>query len=164
MDEPYVTAVSVTLGRPTTFVLAPRNSPDRERVVSSSLIIENALLQALLSGAKPVLLDLESGNVVRRVQFFALGDGPRIPFDGGHIVSRIATQRGPDGTADHLEVALKKIGDKEETAFNIFNPLLQQVLIAAFRSPPVDLRYLPVAVQIDGTDIVSVTLGEKVST
>jgi hypothetical protein len=166
MDEPFVTAISVTLGHPTTFVLAPRNSPDRERVESSSLIIQNALLPALLSGAKPVRLDLESGNVIQRVQFFALGDGPTIGFVGNHIISRIATQRGPNGTADHLEVALKKIGDNEETAFNIFSPFLQQILIAAFRSPPKSQRnqYLPVAVQIDGTNIVSVTLGEKVST
>jgi len=169
MDEPSVKAIIATIGGPSTFVIAPRDSPDRERVVSSCLLIQNALLPALLSGAKPVRLDLVPGTtVIRRVQFFALGTDP-LPFDlfsGDHIVSRIATPPVVKADqADHLEVALKKIGDTEETAFNIFDPFLQQILIAAFRSiglPPLPPgQSLPVDVQIEGTEIVTVTLGEN---
>src|SRR5262249_38294919 len=159
-------------GGPTTFVIAPSDSSDRERVVSSSLIIQSALLPALLSGAKPVQLDLvPRTNEIRRVQFFALGTVPILPagsFSGDHIISRIATQRTSEVTGEHLEVALKKIGGTEETAFNIFDPFLQQILIAAFRSlaPPIGIpgQSLPVDVQIEGTEIVTVTLGEKVGT
>jgi hypothetical protein len=169
MDEPSVKAIIATIGGPSTFVIAPRDSPDRERVVSSSLLIQNALLPALLSGAKPVRLDLVPGTtVIRRVQFFALGTDP-LRFDlfsGDHIVSRIATPPVVKADqADHLEVALKKIGDTEETAFNIFDPFLQQILIAAFRLPGPPFppgQSLPVDVQFDEDEIVTVTLGENV--
>jgi hypothetical protein len=167
MDEPSVMAIIATIGGPSTFVIGSRNSPDRERVVSASLLIQNALLPALLSGAKPVIVLMPGTTVIRRVQFFALGTDPLLPdrFSGDYIVSRIATPPAVKADqADHLEVALKKIGDTEETAFNIFDPFLQQILIAAFRSlvPPfVPGQSLPVDVQIEDAEVVTVTLGEN---
>ena len=163
MDEPSVVAISATLGGPITFVIASRDPPDRELVVSASLVIQNALLPALLSGAKPVQLDLvPETNVIKRVNAFALGALPANGFSGDYNVSRIATQCKPDGTDEHLEVFLKKIGDNEEKAYNVDDPFLRQILIAAFRSigPPPGLP-LRVDVQFDGDEIVTVTLGEN---
>jgi hypothetical protein len=132
----------------------------RERVVSSSLLILEALLPALISGAQPVEVELVPGTIViNRVTPFAPGPGPAVVFDGEYTVSRIATQRKPDGSDEHLEVFLKKKGSQEEKAYNVFDPFLQQILIAAFgmrANPPLIL----VAVYFDGDEIATVSLGQ----
>jgi hypothetical protein len=166
-DKPVIVAISATLGRPSTFVIAPRNGPDRERVVSSSTLIQKTLLPALLTRA-PVQLDLvPDTNVIKRVNLFSLGDYPSTTnrFYGDYTVSRIATQRNSSGTDEHLEVTLKKIGDNEEfgSAYNVYDPLLQQLLIAAFiwmENPP-GKKPVPIDVQFGDKEITTVTLGEK---
>jgi hypothetical protein len=160
-DDPTVTAVSATLGGPTTFLVAVKGAAARQQVVSSSLLIQNVLLPALLSGATEVGLELVPGsNVIRRVDPFAPGAGAKADqFEGGFVVSRIATQRKTDGTGEHLEVFVKKDGSDDEKAYNVFDPSLQQVLLAAFRG--YGKKALRVDLKFDGDDIVTVTLGAK---
>ena len=79
--------------------------------------------------------------MVARAYAFAFGEGPRSIFDGDYEVTRIATQRKPNGTDEHLEVFLKKFDEKEEKTYNVYDTFLQQLLIAAFSakayiSPP----------------------------
>lgn len=159
-SEPVVRVISATSGGSSTFMIAPLNSPDRERIVSSSTLIQNILLTALLSGAEPVKVEFVlPSNEIARVYPFALGHSPKVIFYGDYNVSRIATQRKPNGTDEHLEVFLKKVGASEEKAYNVYDPFLQQLLIAAFSSKgPVPLR---VDAQFDGNKIFTVTLGEK---
>jgi hypothetical protein len=161
-DDPQVVTISATAGGPTTFVIAPKDPSGRQRVVSTSLLIQRTLVPALVTGSRPVNVDLVPGsNVIRRVQAFGLGK--LIPnYQGEYEVSRIATQRKPDGT-DHLEVFLSKVGGQEETAYNVNDPFLQQLLIAAFRKPDTTgtAERVPVDVQFDGAEIATVTLGEK---
>jgi hypothetical protein len=161
-DEPGIVTVSATVGGPSTFVISGKAGPG-ERAVSSSLVIQNTLLPALLSGAKPVQLDMEPGtNVIKRVNPFMLGKDPPPLFYGDYNVSRVATQRKPDGTGEHLEVFLKKINGSDEKTYNVYDPFLQQLLIAAFRSADGGAtKLLPVDVQFDGNEIVTVTLGMK---
>lgn len=155
-DDTVIT-IRATLGGPTTFVLA---GPTRERVVSSSVVIQSALVPALFTAAK-VKLDLQpDSNVIKRVNPFELGKTPAASFYGTYNVTRIATQR--NSAEEHLEVFLKKIGAQNDKAYNVYDPLLQHLLLAAFRSrtAPGD-KLLPIDVQFDGDDIVSVTVGEK---
>src|SRR5687768_7673921 len=72
-DEPSVTAITATLEGPSTFMITGgKSSPGL--VVSSSLLIQNTLLPALLSDAKPVRLDLVPGSkVIQRVNPFEFG-------------------------------------------------------------------------------------------
>jgi len=163
-EEFVVKTISATVGGPSTFLVASEKASKREQIVSSSTLIQNALLPALLSGAKLEQLVLVPGsNVIARVYAFALVEGPSPIFYGDYEVSRIATQRKPNGTGEHLEAFLKKIGEKEEKTYNVYDPSLQQLLIAAFSAkayikPPNVPR---VDVQFDGDEIVTVTLGEK---
>ncbi len=110
-------------------------------------------MPALLSGANPVTVELEPGsNVVKRVDAYAIGQQPGL-FYGDYTVSRIATQRGLDGTGEHLEAFLMK--GNTETAYNVFEPLLQELLIAAFGAK------VKIDVQLDGAEIATVHLGVK---
>jgi len=163
-EEFVVKTIRATVGGPSTFLVTSEKAGKREQIVSSSAIIQNALLPALLSGAKLDQLVLVPGsNVIARVYAFELVEGPAPIFYGGYEVTRIATQRKPNGTDEHLEAFLKKIDEKEEKTYNVYDPLLQQILIAAFSAktymkPPNVPR---VDVQLDGDEIVTVTFGEK---
>jgi hypothetical protein len=170
MDETTLVAISACMGGPTTFVITSQNSNGRQRVVSSSLIIHNTLLPALFTGAKPVELEFyPATRVIKRVKFFSLGPLPSGPFFGDYRVSRIATQRAPNGTREWLEVFLKKLTEDEELkpAYNVFDPFLQLNLIAAFRREQVGQGILPVDIRFENDEkregeILAVTLGEKV--
>ncbi|HEX3125699.1 MAG TPA: hypothetical protein VH394_00055, partial [Thermoanaerobaculia bacterium] len=121
-----VKTIGATVGGPSTFLVASEKASKREQVVSSSTLIQNALLPALLFGAKLEQLVLVPGsNVIARVYAFALVDGPSPIFYGDYEVTRIATQRKPSGTDEHLEAFLKKIGEQEEKTYNVYDPLLQ---------------------------------------
>jgi hypothetical protein len=154
-EEPMVVTISAKLRGPTTFVITRKDAPGRDVVKSSSLLIQNTLLPALLTGAK-VEVDLASNKKeIYRVTPFAPGNAPKVKFGGDYQVSRIATQRREDGTGEHLEVFLKKSGSEEEKAYNVYDSFLQQMLIAAFRKGE------RVDVQLDAGEIATVTLGEK---
>jgi hypothetical protein len=160
---PKVVAISASVGGPATIVIQPRNAPDRERVTTSRLVIVQSLVPALLTGARPVNIDrVEGSNVVRRVQAYSLGVGLAKVVFGDYRVSRIATQRMPNGEDEHLEVFVTKRGEKEEKAYNVYDPMLQALLIAAFQANEKNLPEWSVDLQLDGNDIVTVTLGEKV--
>jgi hypothetical protein len=106
---------------------------------------------------------VKSSNVVQRVQAFSLGELPAVAVFGDYRVSRIATQRMPNGQDEHLEVFVTKRGEKEEKAYNVYDPMLQALLIAAFQAndkKPGQKWY--VDLQFDGNEIVTATLGEKV--
>jgi hypothetical protein len=149
-------SVLAVAGGPTTFVLA-RNSPDREFAQSCSVLVQGVLVSALLNDA-PVSLDLVEGSTaIKRVNPIDAGRGFRNAF-GEYRVVRLATQRAPDGRDEHLEAFVQK-GAGSAEAFNVYDPLLQQLLIAAFsaassgpETPVVDIRF-------DGKAIVSVRLG-----
>lgn len=161
-EGPQVMAIGATVGGPSTFVIAPMNAIDRERAISSSALIQDALIPALLTGARPVQLELVTGsNVVKRVPAYALGTGSGGRFYGNYNVSRIATQRKPDGTDEHLEVFLVENGQPPEKTYNVYDPLLQQLLIAAFKSKDHAGEPLRVDVQFQDDEIVTVHLGEK---
>ena len=151
--------ITATRGGPSEFVIDSGNT--RESVVSSSILILETLLPALASDAKPVEVELAPGTIViNRVTPFAIGNGPEVPFEGEYTVSRIATQRKPNGSDEHLEVFLKKKGSQDEKACNVYDPVLQCILIAAFgvpTSPPVTTW---VDVKFDGEEIATVTLGQ----
>jgi hypothetical protein len=158
-----VYTISAIAGGPTTFVVTLKDSPTRVQAVSSSLIIEDALLPALLSGAK-VNVDLVPGlHVIQRVNAFAPGKGPAPgAFDGDYVVSRIATQRKADGTGEHLEAFVKKDGSDDEKQYNVYDPFVQHILIAAVQPEGTEPRR--VDLRFDDKDIVAVTLGQKLPT
>jgi hypothetical protein len=158
MVKGIVTTIHATPKGPSTFYLATAPEPGRQVYVSDSPLILNALLPALLSRAT-VELYLESGsNTIQRVQPYELGQRPPL-LAGQFVVHRIATQRNPDTKVDHLEVFLTKPGDDKETAYNIFDLFLQNIFLAAFRPVP-PLPYVLLDVQVQGTTIIAVALGE----
>jgi hypothetical protein len=157
-EETRVVAITAARGRPSAFVID--SGAGVERVESSSILVLETLLPALLTGAKPVKVDLGPGTlVINRVTPFALGKGREVFFAGEFTVTRVATQRKPDGTDEHLEVFLMKTGSPEK-AYNVYDPFLQVILIAAFglgtngpTAPHVDVKF-------EGEDIASVSLGQ----
>jgi hypothetical protein len=79
-------------------------------------------------------------------------------------LSAVATQRGPEGV-DHLEVfVVTPPNSSEETAFNVFDPFLQQLLMAAFQFQGLPPDEVGLDLKIDGNDLVGVQLsiGEAV--
>ena len=159
MSYPRLAGASAQIGGPATFVVVPRNSPDRERWVADSPLILEALLPALVSGAQ-VNAQLVGACFVRRVLPYSRGTGPTAPHFNGYVVSRMATQRTPEG--EHLEVFLKK-GTDPEKAYNVGDRFLQAILLVAFAQQggtyPGD--QLELAVTITGDEIVSATIGEQ---
>ena len=165
---PMVCAVSVSVGSSATVVLIPGNAPTRERLITSQLMILETLLTALVTGARQVNVDrVEGSNVIQRVQAFSAGDRNGELFYGTHEVSRIATQQQPNGKDSHLEAFLKVIGSNDEVAYNVYDPMLQAVLMAALQTklepsgPPTRDQGV-VHVKFNGADIATVTLGELV--
>lgn len=155
---PRLAGASAQIGGPATFVVVPRNSPDRERWVADSPLVLEVLLPALTSGAQ-VNVELVGTCFVRRVFPYSRGTGSTAPHPNGFVVSRIATQRTPEG--EHLEVFLKKGADPEK-AYNVGDRFIQAILLAVFAqggTHPGD--GLELAVEITGNHIVSATIGEQ---
>ncbi len=155
-----VWAIGASVGGPSTVVLLEAGEK-QTHVRTSRALIQQALLPALMTGAKTVTVDLEPGSsVIQRVEAYAIAHPPMPgPFYGEYYVSRIATQRKEDGTAEHLEVFLKK--NDVETTYNIYEPLLQQLFIAAFQGGRIPVK---VDVTFDvANNISTVHLGEKFS-
>ena len=126
-----------------------------------SFVLLETLLPALAWGAKSVVVELVPGTtVISRVTPFAIGKGPEIPFDVKYTVSRIATQRQPDGAGEHLKVFLKQPGSPAEKAYNVDDSFLQHILIAALAVPSPPVTAL-VDVTFDGDEIATVKLGQR---
>jgi hypothetical protein len=154
--ESRVVTISATLGGPSTFAI---DSEERiVNVVSSSILILDTLLPALTTGAKSGKVELVPGtNVIKRVNPYAVGSRPSVRFAGDYTVSRMATQRKPNGSDEHLEVFVKM--NQSEKAFNVYDPFLQHILIAAFgiqSSPDGAL----IDIELDGEEIAKVMLGQ----
>jgi len=126
--------------------------------VADSPLVLQVLLPALASGAQ-ASVELVGASFIRRVLPYSRGTGPAAPHLNGYVVSRVATQRTPQG--EHLEVFLQK-GAGPESAYNVNDRFLQAILLAAFaqqgRTFP---AYPELAVTITGSEIVSATIGEK---
>lgn len=154
-DEYRVMAIKAVLGGGTTFVLA-QNAADPLLLTSTSAQVQAAALAGFLSGGKMVFETEGKTSVVRRVAPFATGTG-YIGDLSKYRVARLATQRGPDG-ADHLEVFLTPTNDSNEIAYNVFDPLLQQLLLAAFlhHAPGMDVG---LDVVLEDKNLVGVSLG-----
>jgi hypothetical protein len=145
---------------PSIFLVGP-DFTSSKRLLSSSLIVQSALVTALLSCA-PVTVRLKEGSneEIERVEAFGVGGTSNFALQGEYYVSRIATQRNAITKTDHLEVFVKKGNGKEEP-YNVYNLLMQQVLVAAFAAskgpirPMIDIRLA------DAQTIRTVTLGQK---
>jgi len=166
VDEFVVKTISATVGGPSTFSITSETTGKRERVLSNSTLIQNAFIPALLSGAHfNELVVVPGSNVIARVYAYELGRSRNPIFSGDYEVTRIATQRMPNGKDEHLEAFLKKRNEKDEKVYNVYDASLQQLIIAAFNAKSyIALPNVPrLDVQFDGEQIVTVTLGEKYS-
>jgi hypothetical protein len=158
MSTTRVLSITAVLGEPATYVLEDKAGL-RTVAVSSSLLIQRLLLAAYLTGAD-VTVELVPGSaVIKRINAFEAGGGlnsfPRYEYS----VSRVATQRNVGSDDERLEVFLVK-DKKPEVAYNIYDPLLQQVFEAAFaKVSPVPVR-LRVEFTAKPVDVVVVQMGE----
>jgi hypothetical protein len=165
-----VKAITATVGGPSTFALSSDNNTDL--FLSSSPVVLRVLLDAFFIGAR-VEVDLVKGsNVVQRVH----------PIDAAKVlvplpsneyrVTRLATQRMPNGQGEHLEAFLLKKqgqdikGPAQDKAYNVYDQLLQLVLEAAFSLAPTPQVY-PLHVEFNPDEnnpdgIVMLRLGTKV--
>ncbi|MFO0976427.1 MAG: hypothetical protein U0996_08520 [Planctomycetaceae bacterium] len=156
-----IISISVSIGRPATFVVRSSEESELERFTTSRLLILQTLIPALFNRDTTVKLDkVEGSNVIQRVQAFSIGtDSSR--RSGLFMVTRIATQRKPNGEDEHLEVFVTKDGEDGEKAYNVFDPMLQTLLIAAFCQPSSNSRPdSPVHLDFYDGEIATVTLGQ----
>jgi len=161
-DAFRVVTVEAFVGGASEFVVSQPSS-DSLILSSTSLVVQEALLGAFLTEGL-VKVELEgTTTVIRRVNLFEAGPGRLFP-PSTLRVSRVATQRGPSGL-DHLEVCLVSGDNPEETQYNVYDPMLQRLLMAAFqhRSLP-GFGTIPIFVRAEGEKLVSVRLGEQILT
>jgi hypothetical protein len=147
-----VEAIRAAAGGYATFVLE-----NQAALCSTSAVVQAALLGAFLTGGKVDVETEEETTFVKRINAFEAGKGPS-PYPSEYLVNRVATQRGPDGV-DHLEAFLMKPNDTADTAYNVFDPLFQQLLLAAFTHPR-GSAHLGLRVDIRDKEIVGVALGK----
>jgi hypothetical protein len=155
MTASRVALITAELGKPSTLVL----ESSAQTFFTSSLLIQRVLLSAFLARAA-VEIDLVDGSKeIKRVHPFDPG-GEQVPHPPQpDRVSRIATQRKADGK-DHLEVFLIRSQGSEQ-AFNVFDPLLQQLLTTAFDGTrPGQGPSLQVTLDGSGKEIEAARLGQ----
>jgi hypothetical protein len=100
----------------------------------------------------------EGTDEIERVHPYGMGIDPPT-FRGDYTVWSIATQR--TDTGEYLEAFVSKSAERS-TPYKIFDPLLQQLLVAAFQADR-EHGMVRVSVQFASAtkDIVAVTLGER---
>lgn len=162
MSENYfVTGIEAVVGGGSTFALR-KDTAERLVLTSTSVVVQAAMLGAYLTGGEVAPEQETDTSVIRRVPAFERGAGIYEYQPGKYQVSRIATQRDGNGTGvDHLEAFLLD-EQQQEKAYNIYDPLLGQLIMAAFSfrgSPPQD--YLPLYIGTYNVNLVSVRLGER---
>jgi len=154
-----VMAIEAVAGGEAKFVVSD-GSPARRVFTSTSEVVEAVVLGAFLTGAE-LELETQGGTaVVKRVLPIAPGSpSPGYPI-GGYSLRRIATQRDPNGS-DHLEVFVTTGVGSQETAYNVFDSLLQQLFVAVFHrlQVPTELG-IALKLLLDGDRLVGVRLGE----
>lgn len=152
-------SIEASVGRDSVFVLT-QNSSDRLSLYSHSEIVQRAMLSAFLTGAMPVI-EIEDGTtMIKRVEPFAPGNGMKIRYGAKYIVRSIATQRNANTGVDHFEIFLSLINSQDETAYNVTDAFLIQLLIAAFEHKDHNLHDFPLDVTIDGGEIITVHIGD----
>ena len=152
-----VIAMQAIVGGSCTFVLA--DSPtDHVTYASTSTVVLAALLGAFFVGASVQLETESTTNVIRRVDPFETGGGAG-NTPGEYRVARVATARTVDGI-DHLEVFLTRGTDPQQTAYNVFDPSLQQLLMAAFQHQTPG-QALGLHVLFENSEIAAVSLGSS---
>ena len=161
-ELPRIMGVTAVVGGPVTIKVMPRNSPDREIWMTSSPRVVEALLPAVASHATVEVEFFVGSKTVKRVLPYSL---PRVAdhhLPGEYCLSRIATQRGPEGS-EHLEVFLRKRQGDEET-FNIFDPILRAVFLHLAERHcnygPGEAMEFVIGIENEKT-VVSVGLGEQ---
>ncbi len=152
-------------GKPRAIVVIGDQDKKRDtEYTTSNLLIEAAFLPALLTGATvDQVITVAHTNELQRVYAYGSGKKPLVKFAGNYVVSRIATQRRDDGTDEHLEVFLVPSLGGKETQFNVHDPLIQQVFLAAFSAklPSVPAPTpVPVEVAHEDVEVIAVRLGE----
>lgn len=155
-----VTAIETVVGEGSKFELA-ENSPDRIRLTSTSAVVQAAMLAAFLVD-RAVELETEDDEVtIKRVYAFESGPGQNHQYRGKYRVNRIATQRKSKTGAEYLEAFLVH-GNDAELFFKVDDPLLSQLLVAAFafRDASPGHKLLLYARTQNNTDLIGVRLGE----
>ncbi len=146
--------ITAEVGQPTTFVF----DGAKQKYYTSSTLVQRALLSAFFKRAKVEIDLVDNSNEIKRVHPFDPGN-PQPGPAGPDRVTRIATQRNSDGS-DHLEVFLVH-GEDAERAFNVFDPLLQQLFASAYDAGRGDQGpMLRVALSEDEGTIEAAQLGQ----
>jgi hypothetical protein len=149
-----LTLITAEVNQPTTFVF---DGP-RQKYYSSRPLIQKVLLSAFFKEAKVEIDLVENSDEIKRVHPFDPGN-PRPGPGGPDRVTRIATQRNIDGN-DHLEIFLVR-GEDPVQAFNVFDPLLQQLLTSAYDATRANQGpMLRVALSQDQREIEAAQLGQ----
>lgn len=129
--EAKIVSIVASPGGPSVITIDAGNGP--LIVVTTSTIIQQALVPAILTQAKLSLILVEGSIILDRVYAYEPGPDLVRTLPGNAIVSRIATQRGNlEGDDEHLEAFVKFDGDPKEYAFNVYSPTVQNLLLAAF--------------------------------
>src|SRR5262245_2345171 len=156
MQSTQVKSITAVNGNASVFVLE-KMGRSSQRVSSWSVVIDRALLSAFLTEAQVVVELVDGTQEIKRVQPFEPGKGPSLRPAGPYRVERIATQRNAEGL-DHLEVFLAK-DQSPLGAFNVTDPLLQQLFTTAFDATRSD-RGPKLDVTLSGTEVESARLGQ----
>jgi hypothetical protein len=135
------------------------NSPERKTVYSSSLLVQAELTAAFLTGAEVDLELIPGSTTIKRVRPFPAGRDPFF-LPTQYEVTRVATQQMPNGEDEHLEVFLKKRGEKDEKQYNVYAPSLGVLLLAVFAARSNPPEEIGIDVEFDAEQISSVRLGE----
>jgi len=159
-DARIVVAVEAFRRGGINIVLADNGSRSVYR--STSRVIQETAISACLSAAKVVIETEGKTDVVKRIDPFSSENQPSKYLQGKFVVSRVATQRVAEGH-DHLEVFLadSEKPDGPDTAFNVFDPLLQRMFLSVFQwriSP--GAQRIPINVVFDGKSLVGVKIGD----
>jgi hypothetical protein len=158
MSTHRVVTITAVAAGPCAFELEP-DTPGGRSVLSSSRLVQALLVHACLTGAE-VELDLVPGSaVIQRVHPFEAGNGLDVFPSNAYHVSRLATQRAPDGRDERLEAFLVRNGGPEK-AYNVYDQALQQLLQAAFAHVAPG-KGLSLHCEFAGDDIVLVRLGGR---
>ncbi|CAN5266977.1 hypothetical protein BH09SUM1_BH09SUM1_04810 [soil metagenome] len=128
MDEYKILKVEAVLGRGC-FYEFEDDQGNKKTASSTNLVIVAALSAAIVSHAT-VPLDFD-GVFIKRVGAFGIGANPSSPTSGAYQVSRLATQRFPDGQ-DFVEAFIKGDPLEPEMAYRVYDTFLQATLVAAF--------------------------------
>ena len=155
MDPIRVSGVIAAVGGPMTFYFDTGPGGANATAITSSHLIQGLLISAILNGSKVTYQLVPGSNVIQRVEPFGVAPPPS-RLNGGYVISRLATQRDPNG--EHLEAFIRKSNETEETAYNITDESFQQLLILSFGAGSME----PVEFNIvfDVKEIASIQLGK----